>query len=92
MITALVSSFFLGIILGAQSDAISKTAAEYLDHALDLMQQHALHRREIDWQGLRKAAAGYAPAAQTAEDTYPAIVYACSQLKEAVSTGRCNTI
>jgi hypothetical protein len=34
----------------------SKPAAEYLNRAVDLMQQNALHRTEIDWTAVREAA------------------------------------
>jgi carboxyl-terminal processing protease len=61
---------------------MSAAAADYLNHALDLMQQHALHRKEIDWPQLRRAATAYAKDANTPAETYPAITYACSQMKD----------
>jgi carboxyl-terminal processing protease len=67
---------------GTGSGVMSQTAADYLNHALDLMQKHALHRKEIDWQRLRRAAIAYSKDAQTPSATYPAIVYACTQLKD----------
>lgn len=55
---------------------MSEAAVSYLNHVLDLMQKHALHRKEIDWKQLRNTARAYASGVQTTEDTYPAIVYA----------------
>ena len=60
----------------------STIAANYLNHALDLMQQNALHSREIDWASVRKGAALHAQGAQTTVDTYPAIFFALAQLRE----------
>jgi len=60
----------------------STAAAEYLNHALDLMQQNALHAKEIDWPTVRAEALKRADGAQTTVDTYPAIYYALTQLKE----------
>jgi hypothetical protein len=61
---------------------VSTVAADYLNHALDLMQQHALHRSEIDWASVRKGAVQHAQGAQTTEDTYPGIFFALAQLRE----------
>jgi hypothetical protein len=61
---------------------MSAAASDYLKHALDLMHQHALHRKEIDWPQLRRAATAHAMDAQTPAETYPAITYACLQLKD----------
>lgn len=64
------------------SAEMSAAASDYLNHALELMQEHALHRKEIDWPQLRRAATAYAKDARTPAETYPAIAYACSQLKD----------
>ena len=61
---------------------ISSAAADYLNHALDLVQQYALHRREIDWASVRKDAILRAQGAQTPSDTYPGIFFALAQLRE----------
>jgi len=46
------------------------------------MQQHALHAKEIDWPAVRNQTMQRAAGAQTTADTYPAIFYALTQLKE----------
>lgn len=61
---------------------ISKAAQQYLDHVLDLMQAHALHTREIDWAAVRSETLKRAAGAETTSDTYPAIYYALTRLKE----------
>jgi carboxyl-terminal processing protease len=67
---------------GAFTSPISDPAATYLHQALDLMKEHALHKKEIDWRLLEKTATAYAAGAQTTEDTYPAIAYACTRLED----------
>jgi hypothetical protein len=60
----------------------SSVAEAYLNQVLDLMQAHALHTNEIDWQAVRRETLNRAAGAQTTADTYPAIFYAITQLKE----------
>lgn len=62
--------------------AISDAARTYLEQVLDLMQKNALHRDAIDWKQVRQETFARAQNAQTTVDTYPAIAYAFSQLKE----------
>jgi carboxyl-terminal processing protease len=54
----------------------------YIEQALDLMQKNALHRDEIDWQRVRQETIARAKEARTTADTYPALAYALTQLKE----------
>jgi hypothetical protein len=61
---------------------MSDSAAAYLTYALDLMQAHSINKNEINWRDLRRTTESYAVGAETTEDTYPAIVYACTQLKD----------
>src|ERR1700743_2200779 len=61
-----------------QSDA----ASSYLNQLLDIMQTHALHTKEIDWPEVRRQAMARAAGAQSTTDTYVAIAYALTQLKE----------
>ena len=61
---------------------LSPAAAAYLHHVLDLMQAHALHTNEIDWPTVRAETMRRAAGAQSTVDTYPAIFYAITQLKE----------
>lgn len=74
------------VAVSAQNTAVSQTtsaaAATYLNHVLDLMQQNALHSKEIDWPAVRRETLKQADGAQTTVDTYPAIYYALTQLKE----------
>jgi carboxyl-terminal processing protease len=60
----------------------SPAAAEYLNAVLDLMQKNALHTKEIDWPAVRRETLEHAKGAQKTVDTYPAIYYAFTQLKE----------
>ncbi len=50
-------------------DALSPTAAAYLNDALDIMEAHSVRRYEIDWEVLREYAFRTAAGALTAEDT-----------------------
>jgi carboxyl-terminal processing protease len=64
------------------SPAASTAATAYLNQVLDLMQKDALHSSEIDWPAVRREALKRAEGAQSTVDTYPAIYYALTQLKE----------
>jgi carboxyl-terminal processing protease len=61
---------------------LSHVASTYLNHVLDLMQQNAINAKEIDWTMVRREAFLRADGAKTTVDTYPAIYYALTQLKE----------
>ncbi|HEY1464015.1 MAG TPA: S41 family peptidase [Terriglobales bacterium] len=86
----LLLSFSLLIILNLcepmvaqeKTPAMSDSAHKYLEQVLDLMQKNALHRSSIDWTQVRQETFTRAQNAQTTVDTYPAIAYAFSQLKE----------
>lgn len=62
--------------------AQSEPPAGYLNTVLDLMQTHALHTKEINWPAVRRETLARAAGAQSTADTYPAIAYALTQLKE----------
>ena len=69
----------------APSQPANRTARgpeRYVNHVLDVMQEHALHTKEIDWSAVRMETLQRAAGAQTTLDTYPAIFYALTQLKE----------
>jgi len=51
-----------------------------LEHALDVMQQNALHREKIDWGTLRREAMQHAAGAEVPADTYDAIRWALHQV------------
>lgn len=60
--------------------AINPDAAAFLDNAIDIMRQHALHGQGIDWVALRTEAFKRAGGAFNPIDTYPAIYWALVQL------------
>ena len=62
------------------STAITPGAAAFLDNAIDLMRQHALHGQSIDWVALRTEAFKRAGGAFNPIDTYPAIYWSLVQL------------
>ncbi len=63
-----------------QSDCDHRGAAAFLDNAIDIMRQHALHGQDIDWTALRMEAFKRAGGAFNPIDTYPAIYWALVQL------------
>jgi carboxyl-terminal processing protease len=62
--------------------AITPDAAAFLDNAIDIMRQHALHGQDVDWTELRTEAFKRAGGAFNPIDTYPAIYWALVQLKD----------
>jgi hypothetical protein len=60
--------------------AINPDAAAFLDNAVDIMRQHALHGQGVDWVALRTEAFKRAGGAFNPIDTYPAIYWALVQL------------
>jgi hypothetical protein len=65
--------------------AISPDAAAFLDNAIDIMRQHALHGEGVDWAALRTEAFKRAGGAFNPIDTYPAIYWALVQLGDSGS-------
>src|ERR1700753_886765 len=59
---------------------ITPDAAAFLDNALDVMRQHALHGQNVDWTAGRTEAFKRAGGALNPIDTYPAIYWALVQL------------
>ncbi len=59
---------------------ITPDAAAFLDNALDIMRQHALHGQGVDWTAVRTEAFKRAGGAFNPIDTYPAIYWALVQL------------
>ena len=77
----LAIGFAAGQPAGATEERnISAKARAYLEHALDVMQQNALHRETIDWGKLRSEALDHAAAAEIPVDTYEAIRWALHQV------------
>ena len=60
--------------------AITPDATAFLDSAIDIMRQHALHGEGLDWVALRTEAFKRAGGAFNPIDTYPAIYWALVQL------------
>src|SRR5580700_8660362 len=60
--------------------AITPDAAAFLDNAIDIMRQHALHGQGVDWEALRAEAFKRAGGAFNPIDTYPAIYWSLVQL------------
>src|SRR5580700_1439135 len=60
--------------------AITPAAAAFLDNAIDIMRQHALHGEGVDWVAVRTEAFKRAGGAFNPIDTYPAIYWALVQL------------
>jgi hypothetical protein len=58
----------------------SPVARRYVEAALDLMQQHSIHRRTIDWPAFRAAALEQARGAVTAADAHLAVRFALFNL------------
>lgn len=59
---------------------ITPDAAAFLDNALDVMRQHALHGQSVDWTAVRTEAFKRAGGAFNPIDTYPAVYWALVQL------------
>jgi carboxyl-terminal processing protease len=62
--------------------AITPDAAAFLDNAIDVMRQHALHAQDVDWDALRTEAFKRAGGAFNPIDTYPAIYWSLVQLRD----------
>src|ERR1700761_8214182 len=62
--------------------AITPDAAAFLDNAIDIMRQHALHSPDVDWDALRTEAFKRAGGAFKPIDTYPAIYWVLVQLRD----------
>ena len=62
--------------------AITKDAAAFLDNAIDVMREHALHTQAVDWTAVREEAFKRAAGAYNPIDTYPAIYWTLVQLND----------
>src|SRR5439155_21690039 len=64
----------------AEARPSTQDAAEYLEAALDWIQENAMTRDKVDWARVRREAMAKAANASTTADTYPAIRYALDQV------------
>jgi carboxyl-terminal processing protease len=62
--------------------AISPGAAAFLDNAIDVMRQHSLHSKDVNWETVRAEAFKRAGGAFNPIDTYPAIYWVVVQLSD----------
>jgi carboxyl-terminal processing protease len=62
--------------------AVSPGAAAFLDNAIDVMRQHSLRGKDVDWDAIRTEAFKRAGGAFNPIDTYPAIYWALVQLSD----------
>ncbi|WP_427925542.1 S41 family peptidase [Streptomyces sp. cg40] len=65
---------------------MAPAARTYLSQALDIMEQHSLLRRKVDWTDLRDTAFAQAHGARKPADTYGAISWALRSLGDAHSS------
>ncbi|MFC8709508.1 S41 family peptidase [Streptomyces sp. NPDC057197] len=68
---------------GARDSAdgdMAPAARTYLSKALDIMEEHSLRRRQVDWTALRRSTFAQAHGARGPADTYEAIEVALSRL------------
>src|SRR5215831_13275417 len=59
---------------------LSSQAKVYLTAALDIMQQHSVNRKNINWTNFRRQTFAMAAGAKTPADTYAAIQVALTEL------------
>jgi carboxyl-terminal processing protease len=68
-----------------KKEASSIAPTTYIEQTLDIMQKNALNKTSINWTQVRQETLARAKRAKTTIDTYPAIVYALTQLQESHS-------
>jgi carboxyl-terminal processing protease len=78
--TAWFDDFALDMIDARTLPPPSAAARRYVEAALDIMQEHSLNTRTIEWPGFRAATLDQARGAQTATDAHLALRYALRNL------------
>src|ERR1041384_3040791 len=75
---------FLSLLIALSCDDTdtSTTGINYLNEVLDVMQQHSVYRKNIDWPTFRAQALAKADGAKSIEDVYPAIEFALLNLND----------
>lgn len=80
--TVLMLAFIFSCEEKDEGVATSQIATDYLEEILEIMQTYSIHQHTIDWDIFRNKVFNEAEAAQTIEDTYPAIRLALSMLED----------
>ncbi len=73
-------ALFASIVL--LSDCRHSSQDVYLNHVLNIIQTKALRRNNVNWGSVRLKCTEMAQHARSTQDTYPAINYALSQLRD----------
>jgi hypothetical protein len=73
-------SIWIHPTLWAQQATATDPVQEYVDEALDIMQEWSLRRDSLDWRQIRARTHGLAAEAVSTEETYPAIRQALQAL------------
>lgn len=80
--TVWFDSFSIEPLAASELPDPAAVATRYLSQSLDIMQQHSLRTREIDWQTFRAAALAQARGARDAEDAHLAVQFALGELAD----------
>lgn len=80
--TPTLSKLPIALVSPAATSGISGEAAEYLNHALDIMQNNSINKDKIDWATFRARILRFAANAKTPKETYPFITLALRGLKD----------
>lgn len=75
-LAALSAALLLSVMSAARAAYITPEARAYLQEALDVMQEHSLRKRHVDWEALRHETFERAAGAVQPVDTYEAIRFA----------------
>lgn len=82
MKTILYLLFIVSCSACAQVSKMPPHTQQYLQDALDLMQQRSVYKHTIDWKTFRQRVMEKAGSAKTIAETYPAITFAIAQLND----------
>ncbi len=78
--------FYIGFCIVITScstrNAVPKEVSMYLTETFDLLEEHAVHKNEIDWKAFKSDVLKKVSNAKNIEDTYPAISYAIKKLND----------
>jgi carboxyl-terminal processing protease len=80
IIFLLIINSVYGVCLGQNSENTSDIARQYLEKALNIMQENSLHKNKVDWKTLRKKTFAKAKGAKKTSDTWEAIRFALKEI------------